>query len=140
MKYLKVALFSFICAIVLALTSEIIHVEPLMIPAVLSILVCVGCLLMFFCTKIFHRFRHSLTVILIVVFLVLAVVAYILAPDASIYVREIPDLASLSYLALIAVASALACCVSVLVLIGQLIFGRREPEPLPAPQPEDELQ
>ena len=136
MKYLKVALFSFICSIVLALTAEIIHVEPLLIPAVLCILTCVGCLLAYFCTRIFHRFRHSLTVILIIIFLVLSVTAFILAPDTSVRVETVSELSNLSYLALIGVASALACCISFLVLVGQLIFGRREEPPAPPQQEE----
>lgn len=127
MRYLKFALFSFICSIVFALAAEILNVAPIFILTVLCILACVGSLLIWLCTTIFHRFKYSLNVILIIIFLTLAVVAYFFQPE-SIHVENLGDFANLNYIALIGIASALACCISILTLIGQLIFGRRSKE------------
>lgn len=127
MKYLKLALFSFICAIVFVLAAEILHVEPLYFLVVLAILACVAFLVVWLCTVIFHRFQHSLNVILIIIFLAISVVAFIFQPEA-VHIATIADIARINYLSLIGIISALACCVSILALIARLIFSRKPVE------------
>lgn len=62
---------------------------------------------------------------MIVIFFVLAVVCY-LFQDGPAYIETMADFASLSYITIAWIASAFACCVSVLVLIGRLIFEKKE--------------
>ena len=124
MKYLKLALFSFICAIIFVLTAEILHVSPIYYLVLLSILSCITFLLIWLCTVLFHRFKHSLNVILIIIFLVISCVAFLFQPEV-VHIETIADLTHINYISLIGIISALACCLSVLVLIAQLIFGRK---------------
>lgn len=128
MKYLKVSLFAFICAIVFALTAGILNVLPVFWLSILSALVCLVFFIAWVCASIFHRFKHSLNVIMIIIFGTLATVAYVFQPQA-IQIEYLSDFANVHYISIIFVVSALACCVSILVLIAQLIFARRDALP-----------
>ena len=125
MIYLKAALFTFICAIVFAITQVITGFMPISILAIISALTCVFCLLIWVSSLIFKRFQHSLNIVLIVVFFVLAVVSYIFQGE-PIEILSFAELSNVSILSITWISSALACCISVLVLIGRLIFEKKE--------------
>lgn len=131
MTSLKLALFSFICAIVFAIAATITGVFPITILALVSVFICIGALLTWLCAKILKRFKHSLNIVLIIVFFVLAVICY-LFQDAPVSVETLADFTSLSYISIAWIAAAFACCSSILVLIGRLIFEKKE-RPIESP-------
>lgn len=125
MKFLKIALFAFICAIAFIIAQCITGVAPIAILSGISAIVCVASLLTWVCTKIFRRFKHSLNIILVIVFLVLAIICY-LFQDGPVNIESFEDFSSVSYISIAWIASTLACCISVLTLIGRLIFEKRD--------------
>ena len=123
MKYFKVSLFAFICAIIFALTAYALNVMPIFMLSILALMVCIVTLLIWLCISNFHRFRYSLTIISIIIFFTVAVISYILCPQTP-YVEALTDILNLPYISLVFIVTSLACCISILTLIAQLIFGR----------------
>ena len=120
---LKVTLFSFICAITFVIFAYISGIEPLLWLAAISIAVSIISFTAWMCAKIFHRFRYSVNVILIIVFSVAALVSYILMPE-TIYIQTLEDIWGISYIGLAWLASICGCCVSILALIARVIFSK----------------
>ena len=125
MKFLKTALFAFICAIMFAIVQVITNVAPIAILTVLSALICIAALVAWLCSKIFNRFKHSLNIVLIIIFFVLSVVCYLFQPDA-VQVESFGDFAGISIISLAWIASTLACSISILTLIGRVILEKKE--------------
>ena len=73
----------------------------------------------------FHKFRYSLNVILIFIFFVLTVVTAIFG-GATSQLDTYEDIANLGFLSLAWVLSVFALVISILVLIGRVIFGSKE--------------
>ena len=125
MKSLKLALFSFICAIVFTIAAAITSVTPIAILALVAALVCIGSLVAWVCAKILKCFKHSLNIVLIIIFFVLALVCRLFQGGPT-PVETLADFTTLSYISIAWIASAFACCVSILVLIGRLIFQKKD--------------
>lgn len=125
MKLLKLTLFTFICSIVLFIA---VYFTDLMVFGILALfagLISFAALVAWICTKMFHKFRYSLNVILIFIFFVLTVVTAIFG-GATSQLDTYEDIANLGFLSLAWVLSVFALVISILVLIGRVIFGSKE--------------
>lgn len=120
---LKVALFSFVCAIVLVIFSEASGIGFLLLPALISAVVSIGSLTVWICARILHRFRYSVNVIMIIVFGVAAIVSGLLRPEVY-QIESVGDIFYTDSITLAWIASVCGCCASILVLIARTIFGR----------------
>ena len=125
MSYLKAALFSFICTIIFTITQVITGFLPISILTLVSALACVAFLVVWVSSLIFKRFRHSLNIVLIVIFFVLAVITYLFQGE-TVEIGSFAELSNVGMMSIAWIASALACCISILVLIGRLIFEKKD--------------
>ena len=123
--FLKLALFSFISTIVFVFFSELTDIQPLYIGALISITICVIALTLWICIKIFHRFKHSINVILIIIFTTTSISTYFLIPK-PLSIQNIEDIINANYISQAWIASVCACCISILTLIAQIIFAKSE--------------
>lgn len=121
MKLLKIALFSFICTIVIIFTSLISDVLVLSILGVVSALVCSCSLIAWICTKIYAKFKYSLNIIVIFIFFLLVCATSVLR-NPSLSIESYADMAALDVGTAIWLVSLIACVTSILVLIGRVIF------------------
>lgn len=121
MKLLKTALFTFICSIVILVTIGITNLGILYIPFALSLLICFGALVAWICTKIFNKFKHSLNVIMIFIFLILSIVSSFLK-DEFVVLDTWNDILNISVGSAVWILSVLSCVVSILILIARIIF------------------
>ena len=118
---LKIALFSFICAIVFVVGWELTSIEILGIPVILSAAVCIISLIVWVCMKIFHHLRYSLNVIVIFVFLCAAVILGIIT-ERTIGLANINNYKDMTITTIAFMAATFGCLVSILVLIGRRMF------------------
>lgn len=120
---LKICLFSFICCLLFSVSAFLIHVEPVLIFADIAILVCVVSFIAYLCCLVFNKFKHSVNVIVIIVFASIAVIGRLLDTN-EVYIESIQGLLKASYITQVWICAALATLISIMVLIGRMIFGR----------------
>ena len=126
---LKLSLFSFICSIIFTLFAELSGIVPLVILSFLSGYVCAASLIAWVCLKIFHKFKYSVNIILIIIFSAISMATYLLTPD-TIIIENLNDIFNSNYITRAWIASVIACCISILVLIARIIFSRTYSEDL----------
>lgn len=125
MKNIKIALFAFICSIGFSVAQSITGVQPIAFLTGASSLVCIMSLVAWLCRRVLDKFKHSFNIIAIIIFAVLAVFCSVFSEE-KIYIQSLHDFANMNYMTIAWIISVMGCCVSVLILIGQLIFGKKE--------------
>ena len=124
--YLKIALFCAICGVLFVIAAFFTSVYPIFYLAGVAGIACLISLLACLCKVIFAHFAYSLNVVFIVIFFAIAIFGIIVDPDRK-SVLNINGLMYLGYISMIWIASALAGFVSMMVLIGRLLF-RKKPD------------
>lgn len=120
---LKIALFSFICGLLSALAAYITQIELVFVFPLIAAVVCIVSLLAYVCSLIFGKFNHSVNVIVIIIFSSVALIGAYIDP-VVISADVFRDFSNMSYITLIWTCSTLAAFVSLMVLIGKLIFKK----------------
>lgn len=122
MTYFKTAMFSFVCAIIFALLANIIHVKPILILSSLSIVVSFMSVVFWICSLMLDKFKYSKNVIVTLIFGFFAFSLYAVNPQL-LSVQTFSGFGQLDIISLLFVICSLISCISLIVLIGRIIFG-----------------
>lgn len=120
MGFLKVSLFSFICAILFCIMENITQVEPVLVLAVLSGCISAGSLVLWVCRLMLNSFKYSINIVFIVVFATLSIFCSILNPE-EFYIKNLGEIENLGYMSIAFIASVTATFLSIIILVGRII-------------------
>lgn len=97
MRFLKVSLFSFVCAILFCIMRNITQVEPILVLAVLSGCVSAGSMVLWVCQKMVYSFKYSINIVMIIIFATLSIFCSIMNPE-EFYIRNLAEIENLGYM------------------------------------------
>lgn len=131
---LKVALFAFLCAIVCTIAFVLTDITLIAILTNWLWFLTYMSLVTWLCTKVYKRVRYSVNLIFIIASFAIALytgVQHYLQGSASVN-----DVSSMSLTTLLFVVFTIVCLLSIMLLIGRLVFGKSRQEEAPAQEPE----
>lgn len=120
---LKLALFSFLCSIICTVGLVITNISFIALAILFFVVLSVGALVAWVCTLIFHKFRYSLNVIVIIVTFVSSVILGLITTQTT-PLSAINDYENMSLFSIMFVISSLGCLISIIVLLGRYIFSK----------------
>lgn len=120
MRFLKVSLFSFVCAILFCIMRKITQVEPILVLAILSACVSAGSLVLWICQKMLYSFKYSINIVIIIIFATLSIFCGIVNPE-KFYIENLTEIENLGYMSIAFLSSVSATFLSIIILVGRII-------------------